>query len=260
MLLPLNDIDQFVANKAELSLEWRVLGHWLRAPGTPMAPVLWLADNPCDPQVVLRVQGSSCMALGDPGAAADALRWLSLNCERAGPEFELGRVNPRIREAALKAGLLDVPAEPQPHYSAHAWYIEGPPRFGYRVRHPCRVAQGVELLKLFLIVDEREDELYLRACLEQGPSYVCEVRGEAVCWSLTHLGGAMGRIFTPPQHRGCGFGKSLTAFQVDDTLRGCGIAVASVSVDNPASYRLLQALGAEHLPEELTWSHMLWPC
>ena len=53
-------------------------------------------------------------------------------------------------------------------------------------------------------------------------------------------------------------GKSLTAFQVDSMLARQGIAVASVSLDNPASYRMLQALGAEHLDEAMTWNEMGW--
>jgi GNAT superfamily N-acetyltransferase len=194
---------------------------------------------------------------GNLARAFEQLARLPLICEET--RFDLGRVSLSIRDAALAAGFTDDPGAEQPHYSAHAWYIEGEPRFGGHVNHPCEVIEGTELLPLFMGADANEDKRYIRACLERQPSYVCKVAGEPVCWSCTHLGGAMGRIFTLPEHRGQGYGKSLTAFQVDDTLCRRGIAVASVSVANPASARLLTALGAQHLPEPLTWSHMRWP-
>jgi predicted GNAT family acetyltransferase len=111
---------------------------------------------------------------------------------------------------------------------------------------------------LFREGNERDEGPYVRACLEQGPSIVVEIGGQPVSWSLTHLGGAVGRIYTPPEHRGKGYGKSLTALHVDVLLGLRGIAVASVRVDNAASYRMFQALGAHHIRGPMTWSTLLW--
>jgi GNAT superfamily N-acetyltransferase len=249
------------AGYADTNIDWRVLSHWLCAGSAGGEPPLWLGNEPQSPTIVLRLQGTSCMVLGSDGdlqAAFTDLRKLRTKIP-AGDRFQLGRVSAEVRNTALRAGFADHSSQRQPHYSAHAWYVEGEPRFAELVRHDCRIVEGTELLPLFLQADPQEDEPYIRACLEHGPSFVCEVQGRPVCWSCTHLGGAMARIFTLPEHRGRGYGKSLTASQVDDTLRHRGIAVASVSVDNPASSRMLEALGAHHLPQPLTWSDMLWP-
>jgi GNAT superfamily N-acetyltransferase len=255
-----------IRSKAADSLSWRVLGHWLSAESAEGAPVVWLTDDLGKPALLIRLAGASCMALNHHGDMTAGLADL-LNGRIEGGSFQpavnscfkLGRVDRFVREAALQAGFLDVEDQEQPHYSAHAWYVEGPARFSEHVRHPCRRCEGPELSPLFAEADPDEDVGYIAACLAVGPSFVCEDNVEPVCWSCTHLGGAMGRIFTPPEYRGRGYGKSLTAFQVDHMLASKGIAVASVSIENPASHKLLLALGAHHLPEPLTWSDMRWP-
>jgi hypothetical protein len=77
---------------------------------------------------------------------------------------------------------------------------------------------------------------YTRECLEKGPSFACEVDGEVVSCSCTHLSGSMGMIYTPQQHRRKGYGNSLAAFQVDYMLAHIGPAFCHVNIHNEASY------------------------
>jgi hypothetical protein len=180
--------------------------------------------------------------------------------QRAGRrELQLGRVDYSTLHSARALGWTDPPGQPQPYYCAHAWYITGQPRFADRVRHACRAVEGEELFGLFLEDNARNEEAYLRACLREGPSFVCEVDGQPVSWSLTHLGGAIGRIYTPPPHRGKGYAGSLIALQVDTLLARQGMAVGSVRVDNAGSYRIFQGLEGRHIRGPMTWSTLLWP-
>jgi len=145
---------------------------------------------------------------------------------------------------------------------ARTWYIAGRPRFARLVRYKCRVLEGSdELLQLIVRgVDYGEDARnYLRACLLLGPSFVCEVKGEPVCWSATHLGGTMGMIYTPPEHRRKGYAQSLAAFQIDYMLKRHGIAVAHVLVGNRSSEKMMESLGAQRSPGAFVWRSLWWP-
>lgn len=250
---------------------------WLVQCGPPgFPPVRWFADDEADPQAVLRLKGFECMVHGKAPAVASALADLrDLRLQGASPwpdaaaeadwarygrrVLNLGRVPPSTRRIAQELGFRDIDAG-QPNYVAQAWYLTGPPRFAERVRHPCRVVENDALLPLFLRggVDAWE-EAYLRFALQNGPSVVCEIDGEPVSWSLTHHGGALGRIYTPKEHRGKGYASSLTALHVDTLLARQGLAAASISVLNPASYRIMLGLGAKHIRGPMTWSEMEWP-
>ncbi len=145
---------------------------------------------------------------------------------------------------------------------ARTWYVTGRPRFGRRVKHKCRAIEGSdELLPLIIQGVEygREARDYLRDCLLLGPSFVCEVKGEPVCWAATHMNGTMGMIYTPPEHRRKGYALSLAAFQMDYMLRRDGTAVAHVILGNRASENLLLAFGAKHSPGTMTWRTLVWP-
>ena len=236
----------------------------------------WFANDLQSPAAVMRIDSAEIMLLGPAYAARAAFcdlldgrltgaPWPDSTCEavwrqRGGRIIELGRVTRRSLAIARELGFRDPPGEAQPHYEAHAWYITGRPRFSGRIRHQCRVARGTELLPLFEPdpTDPRDPD-YIRSCLEAGPSFVCEEQGQPVSWSLTNLGGAMARIFTPPQHRGKGYASSLAALQVDCMLAMQGLAVASVRVDNIGSYRIFEGLGARHIRGPLTWSRLLLP-
>jgi hypothetical protein len=145
---------------------------------------------------------------------------------------------------------------------ARTWYVTGRPRFASRVKHKCRAVEGSdELLPLILRGVEygRPAKDYLRECLLLGPSFVCEVKGEPVCWAGTHRNGTMGMIYTPPEYRRKGYALSLAAFQIDYMLRRDGTAVAHVLFGNKASENLLLSFGAKHSPGTMTWRTLVWP-
>ena len=144
---------------------------------------------------------------------------------------------------------------------ARLWYITGKPRFSKFVKHPCRVVVGSEELVPLLRqgVSYGEELDYITRCALKGPSFVCEVNGQPVCWSGTHLSGAMGMIYTPVEHRRKGYAKSLAAFQIDYMLKTVGIAVAHVMLGNRPSEQLLKEFGAQHLPGTIVWRSLTWP-
>jgi hypothetical protein len=259
------------------SLPRRVMAQWLRQGAAPEDPQpRWFTDDPARPQVVLRLQGCDCWVNGPAPLVAEALADLRTGRLRGdGPwpdpaaeaewaktgrrELRLGRSPRHALDSARRIGLTDPPEQRQPHYQARAWYVAGRPRFAHLVQHPCRVVEGEELLEFMLAGEHRENVNYQRECLRRGPSFVCEVAGVGpVCSSFTHLGGPLGGIFTPPEHRGKGYGKSVTALQVDTVLERQGLAVASIRLDNAASYRMLLAVGGRHIRGPLTWSTLLW--
>ena len=274
-----------IDNPIELVARWggddisrKVLGLWLREAGPPQHPaVRWFADNSDEPAVILRMMDTDCMIQGPPDAVEQACTDLALGhlqADRPWPDegteaawqreggrlLHLGRVPTSTLASFKRLGFTDWQDEVQPYYQALAWQLTGPPRFAERVRHACRIAGALELLPLYAEGnDDSWDVDYIRACLLHGPSFVCEVDGEPVSWSLTNLGGAMARVFTPPEHRGKGYASSLAALQVDTMLAMQGLAAASVRLDNEGSYRIFQGLGAEPLEEVQTWSNLEWP-
>ena len=129
------------------------------------------------------------------------------------------------------------------------------------VKHPCRVVNaGLELYELMRqAIDYDEEGEYTRKCLEQGPSFVCEVEGEPVCWSCTHLGGTMGMIFTPEKHRRRGFAKSLAAFQINYMLETTGHATCHVMEWNEASQRMVALFGMNRFNEPMIRRTLFWP-
>ncbi len=142
---------------------------------------------------------------------------------------------------------------------AYFYYTFGAPRFASAVQHPCRVVEGLELFDLMRKgVDYDPEGVYIKRCLEHGPSFVCEINGEPVCWSCTHLNRCMGMIYTPPQHRRHGYGRSLAAFQVDTMLRLDGKANCFVLGWNTASQGMCNSLGMSRIPEPMVWRKLTW--
>lgn len=174
------------------------------------------------------------------------------------PRFHLTGTPLAVVEAGLGAGFEPNPEEHHtPHYF---YYATGEPRFARHVAHPIRMGVGQELhsyLKEGMGYDETGE--YTQKCLESGPSFVCEVDGQIVCASCTHLSGSMGMIFTPPEHRRKGYGRSLAAFQIDYMLRTKGEAFCHVNEQNQASWGNLDQIGMPRLPEALTWRTLFWP-
>lgn len=263
MLVEAADPVKLLGRWAGRSLPRQVMAHWLaQGSGDAVKPARLLFEDANNPQVAMRMHRASITIHGTEQGIEAVLRHViesGMGRPRDGLPLHLSRVQDSTLRTARCLGFSDSPGEVQPYYQARAWHIRGRPRFATQVRHACRIARGLELLPLFLAGDERDEALYLRACLLSGPSFVCEVKGQPVSWSLTHLGGAIGRIYTPPEFRGRGYAGSLVALQVDTLLAAKGIAVASVRVDNAGSFRIFQRLEGRALRQPLGWSRLCWP-
>jgi GNAT superfamily N-acetyltransferase len=180
-----------------------------------------------------------------------------------GKRLEMHATGTAFAEAAFAAGFSRHPGD---HHEPHWFYcMAGRSDFTHFVQHACRVCEGRELFELLRGGIKYDDTgEYLGKCLDAGPSFVCEVTGGnggtiPVCFSMTHLSGSMGGIFTPPEHRGHGYGRSMAAFQLSFMLRTRGEAWCHVNTNNPASYRNLDVIGMPRLAEPVTWCTLLWP-
>ena len=239
-----------------------------------------LIDEPDNPQALFLLQDDMLLALGAdqmfPRMFADLLagkvqvvsNWPpagllhALKKQQAREELAslfLNTVPVSAHSAALQAGF-----EPNPHDHgsppAFLYYFEGSPRFAHLVQYPCRMAHGTELLDLLKQGISYDDKgYYTRLCLENGPSFVCEVEGEPVCWSCTHFNGTMGMIYTPEEHRRKGYARSLAAFQIDHMLGSEGFACCHVVEGNTASEAMVLGLGAKRDDMTYCWRSVLWP-
>ena len=163
-------------------------------------------------------------------------------------------------EAAIAAGFIKEVQHDYNETYAHVWFETGKPRFENYVLHPCRLANGLELLEyLKQGISYDQEGTYIRLCLENGPSFVCEIDGKPVCWSCTHLSGAMGMIYTPEEHRRMGYARSLAAFQIDHMLAKDGIAVCHVIEGNTASQEMLRSIGFSRIEDPLVWRPVVLP-
>ncbi|MEP0815184.1 MAG: hypothetical protein HRF49_11055 [bacterium] len=163
--------------------------------------------------------------------------------------------------AAREAGFqIDRPGFDFVH-GAELWYFKGEPRFSDRVKHECRLGNGLELLEKLRETWPYGDKegKYIKHCLESGPSFVCEHGGEQVSWSATHLSRTMAMIHTPEHLRGKGYASSLAAFQVDHMLAVDGQATAHIWHENHPSQALLRKLGANKLEGYFCWILAYFP-
>lgn len=235
-----------------------------------------LVDDLTNPQVLFGLDGGFVMATGSSfhlqQAWADLLEgrletsspWPS---EELKQEWEkegrralfLGSCSYHSWRTAILAGF-----DPHPHDAkgqvAYQWYVDGPPRFGDMVQHPCRLGDGEELVDLLKqgVPYDPEGE-YIRLCTQYGPSFVCEIDGKPVCWSCTHLNRTMGMIYTPEENRRKGYARSLAAFQIDHMLRLDGIACCHVIDFNIASMSMVASMGFKRLEEPVVWRGLYWP-
>jgi hypothetical protein len=69
----------------------------------------------------------------------------------------------------------------------------------------------------------------------------------------------MGMLYTPPEHRRCGYARSLWAFQIDAMLARDGIACCHVIDSNTPSMQLMHGLGGAQLHEPILWRMLYWP-
>lgn len=179
--------------------------------------------------------------------------------EAGQPILRLNQVRESVWRAFL-AGGFELAADRKNTENAYLFQITGAPRFRQMVQHPCRLGRGIELLELVRQgIDYDESGERTRRSLLLGPSFVCEVDCQPVCWSATHPGGLMGMIYTPPEHRRKGYARSLAAFQIDHMLKRDGYACALVLEENTPSQELLGRFGAERLAERVGWRTVCWP-
>lgn len=259
------------------------LGTGTKLDALPRVFPIALADDPRSPNVLMAHEGAHfMMAARDhsywPGAMEDLLNG-RIEQEPAWPDpltekhwkYSEEKENRRkglfldqaplaAWEAAIAAGFAkDVQHDYNETY-AHVWFETGPPRLKDYVNHTCRLGNGLELLEYLKqgISYDREG-VYIRMCLENGPSFVCEIDGNPVCWSCTHLSGAMGMIYTPEEHRRKGYARSLAAFQIDHMLTKHNIAVCHVIEGNTASQELLRSIGFSRIEDPLVWRPVVWP-
>lgn len=198
-------------------------------------------------------------AIGDWSAShlAKSLAW-QLRHEKKCSLF-LNAVPLEAHEAAISAGFR-VPEIEDGSTPAFLYWFKGEPRFAELVRHSCRLGEGLELHELMRRgISYDEEGHYTKMCLENGPSFVCEVDGQPVCWSCTHLNGTMGMIYTPEEHRRRGYAKSLAAFQIDHMLRTEQFACCHVIQGNTASEEMVLGLGATKHDSPICWRMVLWP-
>jgi hypothetical protein len=243
-------------------------------------PGLCLVDDPISPSALLYLHEGMLMALGHevayPAMFEDLLQgrveapdmWPPRSLQKAVcSQIEqegfaglfLNTVPVSAYDAALQAGFA---AHPHDHGSppAFLYSFTGNARFADRVQHPCRLAQGVELLDLLKQgISYDEGGYYTTLCLRNGPSFVCEVDGQPVCWSCTHLNGTMGMIYTPEQHRRKGYAGSLAAFQIDHMLATSQFACCHIVEGNTASEDLVLGMGARRDDLAYCWRSVVWP-
>jgi hypothetical protein len=197
---------------------------------------------------------------------ADAANWPTDEAredwaQHGGKPYVFVNTSPvEVWEAGQQAGFVVPEDFDHGHPPANLYWWEGKPRFGSEVQHSCRLGRGLELWdRLRRGVGYDSEGEYVRAVLQEQPSFVCEVEGQSVCWSTIHLNGSMGMIYTPPEHRRHGYARSLASFQIDHQLRQYGFACCHVVSDNVASYTMLQELGGHKDQTQIVWRILLWP-
>ena len=232
-------------------------------------------DHPGDPKILLAHSGGSIMVAGDPGlylqvwrdifagATSDGIPWFTQPlvvdaAQSQGQRTLFCNTTPLgFWEAAAQAGF-----SPQQDVQevARLWHLQGQPQFKQLVKHTCRLGRGEELVDLLLQgITYDADGYYVRQCLKHGPSFVCEVEGEPVCWAATHLLGTLGMLYTPEKHRHQGYARSLGAFQIDYVLEQQGLALCHVIKGNAASEKMMASFSFSVREDPLVWRNVYWP-
>lgn len=276
MLRQIDDPQAALKGISDSTPEQMLLAGFLRRHDDAGSRVVAVTDDPAEPRALFVHAGLASKVFGRAGALEPLIAelraqrieqqppWpdpeLRAAWEQAGrPLLRLFQVRESVCRAFVAGGFELVPDRRNVE-NAWLYSIEGEPRFSHLVRHPCRLGRGLELLEPLLRgIDYDVTGERTRHSLELEPSFVCEVDGQPVCWSGTHVGGMMGMIYTPPEHRRHGYARSLAAFQIDHMLRRDGIAYALVLEDNAPSQRLLDVFGAERLEEKVSWRLVGWP-
>ena len=175
------------------------------------------------------------------------------------PRIKLGTHGTAMCDVARSRGLI-YRGEQDDGQGAYFYRHSGGLDCSAEIRHPCRVTHGLELYDLMRqSTDYDPSGEYTRRCLENGPSFVCEVDGEPVCWSCTHVCGALGMIYTPPRHRRKGYARSLAAFQVDYVLSKGKTAWCAILGSNLASQHTVESLGIGRMNGLMYWHNFEFP-
>jgi len=278
MLVPAEDREAVLKQLAGDPVRGFCLRNFMKSPREPGLTPELLVDDVQSPRVLIARAGAELMVYGalehyNP-AMKDLLEgrvetngaWPDEPMRKMWQEWTEGRrfffLNSTPYSVWRAARLAGFDAHPEDLDGpvAYLWYIQGEPRFGHLIKHPCRLGEGNELLeRLKEGIPYDPEGHYTSQCLKHGPSFVCEVDGQPACWSCTHLNGTMGMIYTPEQHRRQGYAKSLAAFQIDHMLKRDGIACCHIIDFNTASMMLVKTFGAQRWEEPLVWRLVFWP-
>jgi len=279
MLTQAKDPEKVIAEVVEEAAHAHMLRYWAQsARQLESGPFILLTDDNEHPTLLVAHESVSCFVLarelaGYKRIADDLFRerieqdppWPDDGVKNGWKHWAMAKglflnSSPLVLwEMMDDAGFEADPGDRTPRH-AYLWTIEGEPRFEKLTKHSCRLNEDESLWeKLREGIGYDEDGGYIRMCIKRGPSFVCEVDGETVCWSATHLSGTMAMIYTPPKYRRKGYAKSLAAFQTDYMLREYGVAPAHVLSTNIESENLMRSLGARKIPEPLVWRSLYWP-
>jgi len=245
----------------------------LRGPGDNELSLL--ADSVNEPQLLIAKRQGSLMVAGNPGLYSAAARDLLEGRVEMDPPWDPSQYLDQTLEETQRPGLFcnstplafwqalqdaGFDIDPDDSTVANIWYLTGEPRFSHLVQHECRLGRGTELWELVRkgISYDPEGE-YVRLCLENGPSFVCEDNGVPVCWSATHLSGTMAMIYTPDEFRRKGYARSLAAMQIDYMLEHYGIACCHIISTNTPSQQLVSQFGLQKMDFELVWRMVFFP-
>jgi GNAT superfamily N-acetyltransferase len=278
MLVQAKDAGKVIAAVAPERAHAFILRYWMESFSREEPPSSFLlTDDPENPSLLVLHSGAQIFALarrleGYKRMADDLLHerieqepaWPDKAVTRSWEHWMLAKglfVNssPLVLWEFMMSAGFESQDDNHAHH-AYLWTIEGEPRFSHLVKHPCRLGEGEELwehLRKGIAYDEEGE--YVRSCIQRGPSFVCEVGGEKVCWSATHMNGTMAMIYTPPEHRRKGYAKSLAAFQIDYMLREHGVACAHVISTNVESARMMEFFGARRIHEPCVWRVIYYP-
>ncbi len=263
MLLRVHDVEWFDDELASRDRGLRYFRLAFEGRRDQHPPVRYYADTLSAPQALVMWAGHQVVVVATGPALDAAIRDLyNYRLEGAFPSRRLreewlarGRRWLWLRvlgregyNAATQAGF-HISAQEYTRRGMWLYWLEGGPRFGRLVRHECRVVYGLELFDLMRRgIEYDEKGTYTRQCLEAGPSFVCEVDGEPVCWSCTHLNQQPGMIYTPPHQRRHGYARSLAAFQIDYMLARDGCSHVWVLEHNTASRTMMESFGFNRAP------------
>jgi hypothetical protein len=155
-------------------------------------PARLLVDNPAEPRVLIGLAGAMLNVTGEMhllnGALADIFAgrvaahggWptpeLAADWERSKRRYLFFNASSYASWRAARIAGFEPDPDDTDGFVAYQWHFLGAPRFAHLVQHSCRVLESAELLDYVRRgVPYDPDGHYIRLCLENGPSFVCEI-------------------------------------------------------------------------------------